>query len=194
MSRPVTRPTKQDGPAPEERELIARFVGGERDVFRVLIRSHIEALRALARRAVGDVHAADDVVQEALIRAARGLAEFRGDSSVRTWLFTICVRVASEPRRWRGDRRGESLRQDVPDTLGPTPEAAALARELRDRLEEAMERLPMRQRTALHLRAAEGLGYEHIAAVLECSAAAARMLVLEARRKVLARMGRYLEP
>lgn len=194
MTRPVTRPTETHGPAPEERELIARFVGGDRDAFRPLIRPHVDGLRALARRAVGDVHTADDIVQEALIRAARGLADFRGEASIRTWLFRIVVRLAAEPHRVRRARAGRELDFDVPDELGPSPEDAALGRELRDRLEEAMERLPVRQRTALHLRAAEGLGYERIAAVLECKVGAARMLVLEARRKVIARMGRYLEP
>ena len=57
-----------------------------------------------------------------------------------------------------------------------------------------MERLTLRQRTALHLRAVEGLDYEAIGAVLTCSAVAARMHVLEARRKVMARLQEHLEP
>ena len=83
---------------------------------------------------------------------------------------------------------------DIPDTYAPPPEHASLARELGARLEEAMERLPPRQRTALHLRAVEGLDYEAIGAVLSCTAVAARMHVLEARRKVMARLGDHLEP
>jgi RNA polymerase sigma-70 factor (ECF subfamily) len=82
----------------------------------------------------------------------------------------------------------------VPDHLGPTPEQPALQRELRDRLAEAFERLTPRQRTALHLRATEGLDYADIARTMGCRPGAARMLVLAARRRVLERMGGYLAP
>ena len=57
-----------------------------------------------------------------------------------------------------------------------------------------MERLTWRQRTALHLRAVEGLDYAAISSVLACSAVAARMHVLEARRKVMARVKEHLDP
>jgi RNA polymerase sigma-70 factor (ECF subfamily) len=194
MNRPVTRPHRAEGPSAVERELVGRFVRGEREAFHLLIRPHVAALRALARRAVGDPHTADDLVQEALIRAAGGLATFRGEASLRSWLFRIVVRLAAEPGRLRRPDRAGPLEFEVPDTVGPSPEAAALGRELRDRLEEALERLPVRQRTALHLRAAEGLDYRRIAQVLDCAPGAARMLVLEARKKVAARLGSYLEP
>jgi RNA polymerase sigma-70 factor (ECF subfamily) len=194
MHRPVTRPQSQPGPSAEERDLIARFVAGDRDAFRPLVRPHVDALRALARRALGDADAADDLVQEALIRAARGLAGFRGAASLRTWLFRIVVRLAAEPRRGIRRLRPQPMPDEIPDGLGPTPFDAALGRELRDRLEEALERLPARQRTALHLRAAEGLDYARIAEVLGCGAGAARMLVLAARKAVARRLGRYLDP
>ncbi len=194
MRPPVTRPSPTRDPDSLERELVARAQGGDGEAFRLLLRPHADALAALARRTVGDVHWADDLVQETLIRAVRGIAGWRAEASFRTWLFRILVRLASEPRRWRRTDRSEPLAVDVPDTLGAVPADAAIARELSDRLAEAMERLSVRQRTALHLRAAEGLDYERIAEVLECKAGAARMLVLEARRRVMERMGRYLEP
>jgi DNA-directed RNA polymerase specialized sigma24 family protein len=59
---------------------------------------------------------------------------------------------------------------------------------------EALERLTARQRAAFHLRAVEGMEYRAIGESLDCTAVAARMLVLGARRKVMARVGRYLEP
>ena len=124
----------------------------------------------------------------------RGLPGFRGDASLRTWLFRIVMRLAAEPARPARRSGAVALDPEIPDTIGPAPDAAVLGRELRDRLEEAMERLPTRQRSALHLRAAEGLDYERIGRVLECSAGAARMLVLEARRRIIARMGGYLDP
>ena len=81
-----------------------------------------------------------------------------------------------------------------PDACGNMAEQDAIARELQDRIEEAMERLTNRQRTALHLRAAEGMDYAAISTVLGCSSPAARMHVLEARRKILDRVKEHLDP
>ena len=122
---------------------------------------------------------------------------FRGDSALRTWLFRILVRLAAEPKRWqRGSAGcGQSLAEiDVPDHLDAVAEHDAMARELQDRLDEAMEQLTVRQRTALHLRAVEGLDYAAIGSVLGCTDTAARMHVLEARRKVMARLREHLDP
>ena len=82
----------------------------------------------------------------------------------------------------------------MPDHLDANADHDAIARELQDRLDEAMERLTLRQRTALHLRAVEGMDYEAIGGVLSCTAVAARMHVLAARRKVMARLQEHLEP
>lgn len=178
----------------EELRHLRRFQGGEERAFHELLRPHLSPLLALARRRTGDPHWAEDLVQETLVRAYSTLKSFRGEASLRTWLFRILLRLASEPRRWRRQERASSLRDvEVPDVL-ELPEDGALARELRERLAEAMERLQPRQRCALHLRAVEGLDYASIAEVLECSSGAARMLVLGARRKVMERIGEYLEP
>ena len=135
-------------------------------------------------------------MQEVLIRVYRGLDDFRGESSLRTWMLRIVTRVAADlpRRRSRTPAGSHDAVVDVPDGLAHEPIDTASARELHDRLDEALERLPGRQRAALHLRAFEGLDYAGIADTLECSAGAARMLVLEARKRVAARMGRYLEP
>ena len=186
----------QKNPEPSlERELLDRFRAGDRSAFQSLVRPHLGSLMALGRRLAGDAHWGEDLTQETLVRAFRGLDGFRAEGSFRTWLFRIQVRLASEPQRWRRSERAvptEGL--DVPDHLGEGPEQPAITRELRDRLEEAMERLPARQRAALHLRAHEGLGYTAIGGAMACSPGAARMLVLEARRRVMARMGRFLTP
>ncbi|MGK0350751.1 MAG: RNA polymerase sigma-70 factor (ECF subfamily), partial [Planctomycetota bacterium] len=142
-----------------------------------------------------DPHWAEDLVQETLVRAFRGLPNFRAESALRTWLFRILVRLACEPARWQRSMPAESLGDmDVPDHYdGNNAEQVAIARELQDRLDEAMERLTHRQRTALHLRAVEGMDYATISGVLNCSATAARMHVLEARRKVLARVKEHID-
>lgn len=192
--RPPTEPPAQHRPDEVEQALLVRCRAGDQGAFQALLRPHLPALLGLARRCCRDQHWAEDLVQETLVRAFRGLANFRGDAALRTWLFTILVRLAGEPGRWRHDDAVESLAADVPDHLPAPAEDQAIQRELNDRLAEAMERLTARQRTALHLRAAEGLDYAAIGNVLGCTAVAARMHVLAARRHVLARLQEHLEP
>lgn len=177
-----------------EHALLARFRAGERDeTFQELVRGQLGPLLALARRVSGDGSWADDLVQESLVRAYRGLDGFRGESSLRTWLFRILIRLSKEPGRWRRGEPAKSLDVEIPDALGPSPHDELVERELRDRLEESLERLTPRQRAAFHLRAVEGMDYRTIGAALDCTPVAARMLVLGARKKVMARMGRHLE-
>jgi RNA polymerase sigma-70 factor (ECF subfamily) len=178
-----------------ERHWLSRCQAGDGAAFQPLLRPHLPALLALARRHCRDPHWAEDLVQETLVRAFRAIGSFRGDAALRTWLFRILVRLAAEPQRWCRGRSALPIGDlDVPDHVGARAEHDAIARELQDRLDEAMERLTVRQRTALHLRAVEGLDYEAIGAVLACTAVAARMHVMEARRKVMARLGEHLEP
>lgn len=189
-----TSPARQPLSATEQHWLQA-CRAGDRQAFQNLLRPHLGALLALARRHCRDGHWAEDLLQEVLVRAFRGLPGFRGEAALRTWLFRILVRLAGDPARWRLRQTAQPLGEiDVPDTFEALPEHAARGRELQDRLDEAMERLTPRQRTALHLRAVEGLDYAAIASVLACSQPAARMQVLEARRKVMARLGEHLEP
>lgn len=179
----------------DEQALLTRLRAGDPAAFQTLLRPQLPSLLALARRMVGDEHWAEDLVQEALVRALRGLPRFEGRSSLRSWLLRIVVRLASEPQRWQRRQRTVSLDEvDIPDHLGPAPDLPARERELCERLAEAMERLTARQRTALHLRAAEGLDYATIAEIMASTPAAARMLVMDARRRVRARLGRHLLP
>lgn len=188
--------TSQSTLTTEERAALAAAQAGDAIALHALVRRHVGPLLALARRcARGDGHRAEDLAQETLLVACRHLDGFRGQSSLRTWLFRILVRLGSDPARWQGSMLPVSGLDpcDVPDVLAPEPAHSSLARELRDRIDEAMERLPPRQRTALHLRAVEGMGYTAIAEILGGSTGAARMLVLAARKSMRERLGHYLE-
>ena len=195
MDPRLSRPAEPDRLSPTERRELKRFVDGEGDAFAVLMRPQLGALRALARRASGDVHWAEDLLQETLLRAFRGLGSFRGEAALRTWLFRILMRLLAEPGRWRPTPTIASLGNiDIPDALAASPEKGLRERELNERLQESLERLSPKQRSACHLRAVEGMDYAAIAAVMGNTAPAARMLVLAARRKVMERMGRHLRP
>jgi RNA polymerase sigma-70 factor (ECF subfamily) len=182
-------------PAEQERHWLARLQAGDDTACQALLKPHLSGLLALAHRHCRDPHWAEDLVQETLVRAFRALPSFRGESTLRTWLFRILVRLAAEPKRWCRGHSAEPLGDhDVPDHLDPPALQGAMVRELQERIDEAMERLTTRQRTALHLRAVEAMDYASIAAVLGCSEVAARMHVLAARRHVLARVQEHLDP
>ena len=182
-------------PSEQEQNWLGRCRAGDASAFQPLVRPYLPGLLALARRHCSDSHWAEDLVQETLVRAFRALPGFRGEAALRTWLFRILVRLAADPRRWRRGSAEQSLGEiDVPDHLDAPAVHDAVARELQSRLAEAMERLTVRKRTALHLRAVEGMDYAAIAGVLACTAVAARMLVLEARRKIMERVREHLDP
>ncbi len=189
-------PSRPSAPSP----WLAAAQAGDRDAFDRLVRPMLGNLRALCRRLVVSSRA-DDLLQEGLIRAHRGLAGFRCESSFRSWIVRILMRAAIEPARFDPARSlpgQRDLSMDVvpealvPEALAADPLTHVSARDTLRRVEEAMERLPLRQRSALHLRAVEGWDYAEIARALETSPGAVRMAVLSARRKLRERLGEAL--
>lgn len=188
---------RNDLDTPLDQTLVERLQTGDREAFQSAVQPLLGAMLSLARRWTQDHHVAEDLLQETLTQAYSSIHTYRGEASLRTWLFRIEMRLAQRPSRWyRGDRPNAQTTRDlqIPDQLSCEPEQQTRERELAERLAEAIERLTPRQRTALHLRAVEGLDYQMIAVIMNGSVAAARMLVLAARRHVMKRMGRHLEP
>ncbi|MFQ5504750.1 MAG: RNA polymerase sigma factor [Planctomycetota bacterium] len=187
---PLSYSLKSDASAPRgQSPWLEAAMAGEAAAFDRLLRPMLGKLLALCRRLSQSEARAEELLQETLIRAHRGLSGFRRDASFRTWIVSILYRLASAPERLHGQVQMSEL---IPDRLAEDPLAVVSARDLLHRVEEAMERLPLRQRTALHLRAMEGWGYEEISRVLGSTENAARNSVLEARRKLRKRLGDLL--
>jgi RNA polymerase sigma-70 factor, ECF subfamily len=134
-------------------------------------------LLRVARRMLGDEHAAEDAVQEGLARAFAGRASFRGASRPFTWLCGVLLNVCRREQRRRSLRRWLSLERvvesDGPQPAGgPAPDAQVEGDERRAALERALAKLPPKQRAALVLVSLEGLPVEEAAAALSCSPAA----------------------
>jgi RNA polymerase sigma-70 factor (ECF subfamily) len=122
------------------------------------------ALRTAFRLLGGDEAAAQDVAQNAFVRAHRGLASFRGESSLDTWFFRILVREAQRHRRWQAVRRlfaGDP--SEAPEPVDPRPVGDPA---LRRRIARALERLPRGQREAFVLVHLEEQTIVEAAAVL----------------------------
>jgi len=159
---------------PSDGDLIARYVAGEQAAAAELVRRHTAALaRWLAVQGAPDGDL-EDLVQEALFKAFRAIATFRGGASFRTWLLTIGANVLRDRQRQWKRRAVLDLSPDLPDpSADPAGEAEAHA--MAGRLAEGLGRLARLQREVFLLRAQQGLDYSEIARALDISAGAARV-------------------
>ena len=167
-------------------DLVTLARKGDREAFDGLVRATYVDAYALAYRLMGDEEDARDVVQEAYLRAYRGLKRFRGDAQFSTWLYRITANCASTQLARRGRHRHEDLDDDeVIDTnLRSDPERYVAQGLLRDRLRAALEELPPRLRAVVVLRDVYDLPHEAIAAELGISESAAKVRLHRARRSL----------
>ncbi|HEY7139327.1 MAG TPA: sigma-70 family RNA polymerase sigma factor [Methylomirabilota bacterium] len=181
-------------PAPgDSAEFVSRLRAGDRRAFEELVRTHQHRVYGLALRMLGNAAEAQDVAQEAFLRAHRGLAEFRGDSRLSTWLYAIvsrlCLnRLAGSERRHA--RHGEEALARLPDA-GPGPDQALERDELEEALHRAIGELPEERRIVVVLRDVEGLAYEAIAEVLELPVGTVRSRLHRARLDLKEKLERF---
>ena len=155
-------------------DLIARYLAGDESAAGDLVRRHARPLaRWLAVQGAPDSDL-EDLVQESLFKAFRGIKSFRGGASFRTWLLTIGSNVLRDRQRQWKRRLVLELSPDIPDA-GADPAGEAEASAMAGRLEQGLGKLARLQREVFLLRAQQGLDYEDIAAALDISAGAARV-------------------
>jgi RNA polymerase sigma-70 factor (ECF subfamily) len=178
----MTEPSPQ-GDEPSDQELIARWRGGDERAATMLVERHAPALARFAASsgAGGDVQ---EVVQDTFVRAFGSLDTFRGDASLRTWLFTIERRLILDRRRAER-RRAPNVELDESDAMTThDPLDAVLAGESRERLRIAVKRLSPTQREVFTLRVGEGLSYREIAEAVGTTEGAARVHYHNAMRTI----------
>ena len=172
-------------------ELVAAAQAGDRDAFDELVRATYADTYTLAYRLTGDEEDARDVVQEAYLRAYRGLKRFRGDAQFSTWMYRITANCASTLLAKRTRHRHEELTDDAVIADGRPeidPESMAEAELLRDRVSDARHDLPPGLRAVVVLRDIYDLPHEAIAAELGISEAAAKVRLHRARKKLRERL------
>jgi RNA polymerase sigma-70 factor (ECF subfamily) len=171
-------------PSPgEEARLIRAAQAGDRPAFAVLVESYWGRLHRWLYHLTHDSHQAEDLAQEAFLKAFSHLKRFRAGTNFRAWLFRIAHNSFANQHR-AAQRRGGPLPDDLPDReQGPVE--AALSREALAQLAGALERLPTDFRAALLLRSEEELSFRQIADVLETTEETARWRVFKARQKLL---------
>ena len=174
-----------------EAALVQRCAEGDEAACGELVAEHQRMVVQLAMNLLGDRDEALDLSQDVFLRVFRTIHRFRGQSSLRTWIYRIAVNQARNRHRfWRRRHRGDqvSLDQHIA-THGeflsihqPTPERALAQKELATQLEQALDGLPFDQRTAIVLREVDGLSYEEIAFSLGVAVGTVKSRLTRARQ------------
>ena len=176
-------------PAPAEPEaiLVERAKAGDGGAFEELVRRHADRLYAVALRFVADADEAQEVTQEAFLRAWRSIRRFEGRSAFFTWLYRIGINEAKRRAGRRPPVPVASL-EDEPVPEAPdwsqAPETRSDHRELRSVLERAIRGLPVEYRATIILRDVEGLSTREAAEVMDLGEAAFKSRLHRARLAV----------
>ena len=185
---------------PSDLNLVQRVKNGDKEAFNLLVLKYQRKVGRLVRRLVSNSDEADDVVQDAFIKAYRALPQFRGDSAFYTWLYRIAVNTAKNHLVSRG-KRPISLSElasndpseesfEPPDVTvdNNTPEAELMSRQVAEAVNRSVAALPEELRTALCLREIDGLSYEEIAEAMNCPIGTVRSRIFRAREAVAAEL------
>jgi RNA polymerase sigma-70 factor (ECF subfamily) len=161
--------------------------GGTVERFRVVVLPHLDAAYGFARWLTRDPVLAQDLAQEAMLRALRYFHAFRGEEA-RPWLLRIVRNTWSDLRARKGgaDRTLDEIEDRPAD--GPDPEQSALAGDRRRQIAAALAALPAEAREILVLREIEDLSYKHIAAVLDLPVGTVMSRIARAREKLAAEL------
>jgi len=174
-------------------QLVRRVQKGDKGAFDLLVRKYQHKIVALVERYVRDPVEAQDVAQEAFIKAYRALPNFRGESAFYTWLYRIAINTAKNFLVAQ-DRRPPDADVDAAEAeqFGgvvqlheqATPERMLLSGEVGRAIVEAMEALPEDLRTAITLRELDGMSYEEIAEAMACPVGTVRSRIFRAREAI----------
>ncbi len=187
-----------------EAQFIERLRAGEAAAFNRLVEERSGDIYALLLRLTEDPEEARDLTQETFLQAFRYVAQFRGDSDLRTWLYRIAVNQARNRWRWwRRRRRDSTVSLDAPDAAGEgstplasrlsdpgasDPEQQALARERERMLLRALQSLSRTYREVVVLRDIEGLSYEEVAQALDISVGTVKSRLSRGRTELRKRL------
>lgn len=157
---------EQDLHLKSDMELVEDTKTGMKRSYSELVKRHQKGLLRLSMRFVKRVDVAEDVVQDAFIKAYEKLHSFEARSSFKSWLYQIAVNTARN--KLRENREGTVDIDRVHIAVGPVAEADLIHFSVAEYLQREIEKLPFRQRTALVLRVYEDLSFKEIAEIMEC--------------------------
>jgi RNA polymerase sigma-70 factor, ECF subfamily len=180
---------------PEPKSFLARLRAGEAQAFEEMVKTYQHRVYGVALRMMGNRAEAEEVAQEAFLRAHGAIAEFRGDARLSTWLYAITSRLCLN-RLASGEHRMVRRRSDAIEVLaareGDEPGGDLERSEREGALHRAIAELPEDRRVVVVLRDLEGLSYDEIAGVLGLEPGTVRSRLHRARLDLKEKLERYL--
>lgn len=186
-----------------DRVLVDRFKNGDQAAFDEMVTRYWDRIYAMVHQLLRNTQDAEEVTQDAFIRAHRGLVNFRGESAFSTWLYQIATNLARN-RYWYWWRRkrdktvsfDQPVGNDTETTLAEifpaeveTPDDVTVTQEFVDRIGQAMEKLGAKHREILILRNVKNQSYEEIAEILGISVGTVKSRIARARDSLRAKLG-----
>jgi len=186
-----------------DRLLVARFKKGDQTAFDEMVSRYWGRIYAMVNQLLRNTQDAEEVTQDAFIRAHRGLENFRGDSAFSTWLYQIATNLARN-RYWYWWRRkrdksisidqpigseGDMTLADVLPAQVETPDDITVTQEFVDHIAIGMEKLSAKHREVLVLRNIKNMTYEEIAQVLAISVGTVKSRIARARDSLRSKLG-----
>ncbi len=185
----------------EEATLVAELQSGSERAFAQLIDQYHQPLYSLIAHSLQDPSEAADITQEVFLKVFRSIGGFHGEASLRTWLYRIALREASNQRRWWTRHKHREIDLDAPccsrsasdgavdaHTLictltggGASPFEQAAQQEVRERIEAALRQLPKSYRAVVVLREIEGFSYDEIADLLQVNLGTVKSRLMRGR-------------
>jgi len=186
-----------------DQQLVERVQHGDKHAFDLLVTKYQRKLGRLISRFVRDPGDAQDVTQDAFIKAYRALPGFRGESAFYTWLYRIGINTAKNHLLSNKRRPPTSTYFDAEDSESfeeasllqeiSTPENELMSKQVVEVVQASLQQLPEDLRSALTLREIEGLSYEEIASVMNCPVGTVRSRIFRAREAVAENLRPLLE-
>jgi len=176
-----------------DQDLVLRVQQGDKSAYDLLVIKYQHKIIQLVNRYIKDSSEAQDVAQEAFIKAYRALGNFRGESAFYTWLYRIAINTAknylvSRARRssdFQVDIQDAEQIENAPQLQGiETPERLLINQEIVETIKTAIENLPEEMRMAIMLREFEGMSYEEIAEAMDCPVGTVRSRIFRAREAI----------
>jgi RNA polymerase sigma-70 factor (ECF subfamily) len=167
---------------------------GDTEAFATLVERHQRTIFNLLYRMLGDYDDAAEVAQEAFLSAYRSIKSFRGDSSFSTWLYRIAVNHANTRRKSLAQSQQRSALMESLEPVGaggPDPAAAMERKELRERVQAALNGLEAEDATIILLRDLQDVPYETVADMLGIPIGTVKSRLHRARRALKARLTPY---
>jgi RNA polymerase sigma-70 factor (ECF subfamily) len=193
----------------QEAAIVGELKAGSEDAYAWLIGEFHQPVYSLVYRIVTDPSDAADTTQEVFLKVFRGMKQFHGESSLKTWIYRIAIHEASNRRRWwfRHKARETSMEPmeasaetgaavGIKDTLmddGESPFDSVVHEEIRVRVEEELRKVPEPFRTTVILRDLEEMSYEEIAEITEVSLGTVKSRLTRGREALRQRLTSYVE-